>query len=448
MEPSSDSNADSDSEAEAEVERVEATEAAMAAVGKYPHAAVIRSFCSVMALLLAICIGLFASDIRKTMRYDLDMQFNDNSCTLLETPTPCEDLTAVGDGERAFAGGGDFWNTLMHGSAGRIEGAVWLVNAKTGTIRAVPIEASAPGGRLPRLLLHGLFYSQASQRLYAVNHDEAAGESVEIFDVVGSGDGLALQHLLSLRSPLFGNMALNDVVEGRGDELYVTEWQPFPFPAGGKNGTAAASLRSRLQRMAVAPISLLKLPLTRVFRCTYAVGRSGAAPACAVASEARFVMANGIAISHDRRSVFVNDPISRAITVLERGPAGSLTRVSSFETKHAVDNIEMGPDGRLHAGAMPFLYTSASVCEEARPLSATRVVDGREIRCGKSPGSMLRISLLGTGGRSFVDGTQTDVLVHDGSLLSGATSALQLGGRVLLGSADAPGVLLCDVAEA
>ena len=88
------------------------------------------------------------------------------------------------------------------------------------------------------------------------------------------------------------------------------------------------------------------------------------------------------------------------------------------------------------------------MCDEASYLSATNVIDGREVGCGKSPGSLLQISLLGTGGRSFVDGTQSDLLMHDGSLLSGVTSAIQLGGKVLMGSANSPGLLLCDVPNA
>ena len=265
-------------------------------------------------VLLAIAVGYLANDIRANMRYDLQVRFNDNSCRLLETPTPCEDVTAFGDGESAFAGGGDLWTAFKHGSVGT-DGAVWLVNAKQGTIRAVPIKASAPHGVLPKLVLHGIFYSQASRRLYAVNHDEATGESVEVFDVVGVGDAMVLQHLLSVRSPLFGSMALNDVVEGEENEFYVTEWQPFPFPAGGRNGTATAPLRTRLERAAVAPIMLVKLPLTRVFRCTYSATSAATPPRCTVASESRFVVANGIAISNDRRSVFVSDIAARSVTV-------------------------------------------------------------------------------------------------------------------------------------
>ena len=177
-----------------------------------------RSACALVVLVPAVLLGLLANDIRKNLRYETQLKFHDK-CTLLNTPTPCEDLTALGNGESAIAGGGDIWNTFLNGSASAADGAFWLVNAKVGSLRKLEVEGdSAP----PRLLLHGIYFSQESQRLYAVNHDEAVGESVEIFDVVGTGDELKLRHVLTIRSPLFGNFQLSDVVEGEGDEIYVT----------------------------------------------------------------------------------------------------------------------------------------------------------------------------------------------------------------------------------
>ena len=428
-----------------------------------------RLCCALLVIVPAVLIGLLANDIRNNLRYDLQLKLHDGKCTLLETPTSCEDLTALGDGESVIAGGGDLWNTFFNGSASAIDGAFWLVNAKSGSLRRIEIE----GDPLPRLLLHGIYYSQQSRRLYAVNHDEATGESVEIFDVIGTGDDLKLRHMLTIRSPLFGNFQLNDVVEGEGEEIYITEWRPFPFPAGGKAGEAHMPFSERALAKLEVPIALGKVPLTRVFRCNFraALRRKSkyykiaderhpdqlpsAEPVCEMASATRFVQANGIAVSADRRSVFVNDPVTKTIHVLERKrfvgqnkvgePGFSLRKVSSFRTKHALDNIEMDQDGKLTGGSIPFPYTSASVCDEAEGLSATKVVDGREIGCGKSPGGLLRISLLGTGGHSFVDGTQSDHAMHDGSLMSGVSAALQIGNKVLLGSPNSPGVLLCDV---
>ena len=61
------------------------------------------------------------------------------------------------------------------------------------------------------------------------------------------------------------------------------------------------------------------------------------------------------------------------------------------------------------------------------------------------PAACSRSASSARGGRSFVDGTQSDLLMHDGSLLSGISSAIQLGGKILMGSANSPGLLLCDV---
>mmetsp|Transcript_32461 Transcript_32461/g.84804 ORF Transcript_32461/g.84804 Transcript_32461/m.84804 type:complete len:108 (+) Transcript_32461:1162-1485(+) len=107
----------------------------------------------------------------------------------------------------------------------------------------------------------------------------------------------------------------------------------------------------------------------------------------------------------------------------------------------------MDATGALTGGSIPLPYTSESVCDEAKDLSATKVVGGRTVGCGSSPGGLLRISLLGTGGRSYVAGAQADLTMHDGSKLSGVASAVALGRKVVLGSPNSPGLLVCDAAS-
>jgi len=394
----------------------------------------------ITALLLALGLGWVGHNSLKLLGHSKQIKFSDNSCRLLQLPTPCEDLSALGDGHSALCGGGDIWKTFQQGSRSSAikEGAVWLVNVTEGTVQQIPVSgASAP----KRLILHGIHFSQKTRRLYAVNHDEEAGESVEVFDLVQTGAVLSLHHRVTVRSPLFGNFALNDVVEGDGDEFYVTEWQPFPFPPGGKAGMADASLLVRMQRLAVTACAMLNVKVTRVFRCA---GILSDKLECNVATTQQFVMANGITISEDRQTVFVNDPPVSTINVFERLSDGTLKFVSDFKTKHALDNIEMRSDGKLDGGTIPLAHTSGTVCDQLSILAITRVVDGREVGCGKSPGSLLQISLLGTGGKSFVDGTQTEKAVHDGSKLSGVAAALNINGKVVLGGPDHPGVLVCD----
>ena len=97
-------------------------------------------FWSGVALLIAVGLGYIANDVRLTMRYDIETQFQDSSCTLINTPTPCEDLSALGHGDIAFAACGDLWNTFSRGSANATDGSILLLNAKTGVAREIEIE--------------------------------------------------------------------------------------------------------------------------------------------------------------------------------------------------------------------------------------------------------------------------------------------------------------------
>lgn len=95
---------------------------------------------------------------------------------------------------------------------------------------------------------------------------------------------------------------------------------------------------------------------------------------------------------------------------------------------------------------MPLLFSHDMACKEG--FGDTKVVGGRTVGCGsgKSPGGLLQISLLGTGGKSFVDGIQTDVFMHDGSQLSSMSAALKIAsGKVVLGSPSSGGILICTI---
>eukprot|EP00450_Noctiluca_scintillans_P031507 CAMPEP_0194551254 /NCGR_PEP_ID=MMETSP0253-20130528/96130_1 /TAXON_ID=2966 /ORGANISM="Noctiluca scintillans" /LENGTH=420 /DNA_ID=CAMNT_0039398711 /DNA_START=38 /DNA_END=1298 /DNA_ORIENTATION=- len=416
--------------------------------------------CAIILLIFAIGIAYVGNDIYVTLGYNKEISFSDDGCALLETPTPVEDLTSAGDGHCLIGSGGDLWHSLSHGATNAKDGAFWLVNVTAGTIRELPaliepwsnnakdgafwlVNVTAgtirelPVTGMPetiKLVPHGLHFSQTTRRLYVVNHDEEYGESVQVFDVAQE-PSFALTHVVSVRSPLFDNMVLNDVVEGVDGEFYVTEWLVVGRPHRGSKDPDL-SLEEKLRQAAGKVVSFLKIPTLRIFRC-----RLSATPQCEVASPDRFVMANGITVSPDRQSYFVSDPVSGKIVVLGREGDGTLKSVSSFEVKHMVDNIEMSADGELHGGSMPLPFTFEELCHDG--LGANKVVGGRNVGCGSAPGGLLKISLLGTGGKSFVDGVQTDVSMHDGSKLSQVSAAVEVGNKVAMGSPLSPGVLLC-----
>jgi len=398
-----------------------------------------------LVVVVAALIGWLVNSAIVTMAYDRELTFSDNArCRSLDAPTSCEDLTAYGEG-LAIASCGDLLGLFANGSASaETPGAFFLVDP--GKLTMTKIEATGP----PLDVVHGLYYSKRSARLYVVHHNERAGESVEVYDVVepaasalerlrhlggfGAGPALELKHALTVRSPLFNNGALNDVVEGDGDEFYVTEWLPIAVPKGGKAGLASATLDERLSKEFLAPMQLAHVRMTKILRCTTAP----AGPRCEVATDERFVMANGIATSDDRSTFFVADSVADTITRLRRAPDGTLVKVDAVQTPYTVDNMETGADGALYGGSVPLKYTCREVCSNAPDLAATKVVGGREVGCGRSPGGALRVS--------FEDGgAQTELVMHDGSMLSGVTAALKVGGAVVLGSAEARGVLVCEL---
>jgi hypothetical protein len=87
-------------------------------------------------------------------------------------------------------------------------------------------------------------------KLYVVNHALAnGGSTVIVFNVIEKGSiydstcsgevsNVRLQYVRTVQSPLFLNLAPNDVVEGFVDketsEIYVTQWLQYAAAIGGK----------------------------------------------------------------------------------------------------------------------------------------------------------------------------------------------------------------------
>mmetsp|Transcript_34273 Transcript_34273/g.67384 ORF Transcript_34273/g.67384 Transcript_34273/m.67384 type:complete len:393 (-) Transcript_34273:85-1263(-) len=384
---------------------------------------------SIAALALGVLVTALVRSIHASLGYDKQIEFDDGGCRLLSSPTAIEDLAPLGDGHSAFGGGGDLKASFYHGPAGAAPGAVWLINATEGTLREVPIRWGAAA--VPKLVIHGLHYSQTTRRLFAVNHgDTDTGETVEIFKYVDQ----TLVHVASVESPLFQHQALNDVVEGPGkDEFYVTEWLLFGHPRCGMLGSL--TLRERVEDFFATVIILVKFPLTRVFRC---VVRDHGEWECEVATSQRFTGANGIAASPDGQRIYVNDAPAAKVTVFTRSTDGSLEFESRFGTKHNLDNINIiEADGRelVVGGSLPTLHTSVTACGKGLG-GAERQIADRTVGCvAGSPGGLL-----------VLDPRNGEVVTeknHDGSKLSGVSTALMVGGALLLSSAFSPGVLLC-----
>ena len=129
---------------------------------------------------------------------------------------------------------GDVSRTLLQGAAHAHPGHIWLLDVTAREARQVPVEGW-PGGVFQP---HGIFFSNATGRFYAVNHPQMSkaaqktewrNSQVEIFDVL---DGPVLRHRLSVRSDAWGPRQLNDVVEGSldGSDFYVTRFHQMNDP--------------------------------------------------------------------------------------------------------------------------------------------------------------------------------------------------------------------------
>ena len=209
------------------------------------------------------------------------------------------------------------------------------------------------------------------------------------------------------------------------------------MPAGGKHSTSL-TLRERVEKLLFVFINLLKIPKTRVFRCTLHGDQDGGE--CELATPVHFVGANGITASLDGKRIYVNDPIVAAVTVFSRNADdGSLAFESRFDTHHNLDNIDMvqvGDDELLSCGSIPLCYTADTVCEEGLGKAEATVAGKITVGCGKSPGGLL-----------LLDPSRSGAVVaeknHDGSILSTVSSAVRVGDATLIGSPWSPGILLC-----
>ena len=86
------------------------------------------------------------------------------------------------------------------------------------------------------------------------------------------------------------------------------------------------------------PVNILGLRMTGVFSCSWSDdGQSS----CELATEEKFIGANGITIDKDGTTVFVNDPATKSITVMKRDKmTQKLTKLSTIEMDFGADNIE------------------------------------------------------------------------------------------------------------
>ena len=200
----------------------------------------------------------------------------------------------------------------------------------------------------------------------------------------------SLEYVATVSSPHFPVMGINDVVEADEDTVYVTQWKVFGFPVGGQRNPS--SYLDVVKMMADIPIAILSLKFTRVFHCSIS------SSVCEVATDQKFVGANGITISGDRGQVFVNDPTEKAITVFNVDQKNhKLLKDSVIKLPLNADNIEYDDaTGEIVIGTIPCLMTA--IRKSMDPDSVAGVPGGMAVASRRGSGWVVR-----------------DILEHDGS---------------------------------
>ena len=152
---------------------------------------------------------------------------------------------------------------------------------------------------------------------------------------------------------------------------------------------------------------------TNVFHCKWGDDDFTKA-ACNVATEERFKMANGITISPDRKTVFVNDPLDMNIMALARNTeTGQLTKSYDIHLPSMVDNIEYD--------------------DEANEILLGNILPGGM--------AVLTKTVAGDDDTSWIT---NGVLKHDETKLKGISAAARLGkSKFVMGSPFSEGILVC-----
>lgn len=397
------------------------------------------------AIGIALSAYLVSNILQTTRPFQGMAPFSDASrCTLLDGPRGTEDIVAIGETGWIVTSALDFGVYTEFGvNGGCDDGGLYAFNVTSSrSPKAVRlhIENWDQPNDAPCFRTHGLHYSGASRRLYAVTH-HGTYSSVEIFGVAAPGvddhqsaesspHPPILTWIRSVRDPTVPNFGWNDVVEGANpQELYVTQFLPS-FAGMPRNGRKHADTWIEWVGQALlVPSFLFGLKLTKVHVCSFDDTNHEKPATCQVASPFRFQMANGITKRTDKGTVYiyVNDPTAYQIHEFQRLSDGTLKKTNTLELLHAADNIEYR-DEALFLGSITDL--SLLFLNENKKLEDRALV----------PGGASRIPRLSNG----TWGSEELLFHHDGSILSQVSSSLLYDGKIYLGSPYSRGILQCD----
>jgi arylesterase/paraoxonase len=308
------------------------------------------------------------------------------TCRRVEGVLGAEDMVFDAASRRVYIARSD-WRGLRAGRPAEGGLQVWDLDAARGP---VTLETDLVGP----LNAHGLDLARGPDgalRLFVVNHPTATTSRVEIFAVTGPARA---RHVETVASPAM--ISLNDVAAVDERRFYATN------DAGTRPDEPLRTLET-----------FGRLPWASVL---WFDGRRVEVAATGL------VYANGIALSADRRVVFVTETTGQRLRAFDRDrETGHLAPRADLGIPSALDNVSVAPSGRLWIASHPRSLDFLAHARDASRLSPSQVfvVDPARRRA-------------------------TEVWNDDGRLLSGSSVALPVGaGRVLIGSVFERHILDC-----
>ena len=144
-----------------------------------------------------------------------------------------------------------FWPGLFKIFWPTVTGDIWMMNMMAETpkdlkqlqlVKANILNSSPFSQNGFRFQPHGMDISNTTDRLYVINHNQGYS-SVIIFEIRYNvkclmdkdcifENAASLIFKSEISSNIFPFMGLNDVVEASTNEIYVTQWLPYPYPKG------------------------------------------------------------------------------------------------------------------------------------------------------------------------------------------------------------------------
>ncbi len=349
----------------------------------------------VLLVLLGLAIGLLASTVRDRLGFGREIEaFGAEACQRIPAPAGPEDLEIDELLRVAFI------SATPRRESGALGDLYWL---DLDDLDAVPVSIPRDG---PELAPHGLSLVRVDHELYlhVINHADAGGSTVEQYRYVptaGLGAGSArslgaLEHLVTVSDPALSSP--NDLAAVDGKRFYVTN------DHGGRNP---------LMR------SLEHVLGFRLGDVQYYDGQRFQT----VATRQGF--ANGILLTRGGGRVLVAETVAGTITSYLRDPvSGLLTAESYMRFETGPDNLTQAQDGSIWMVGHPRLVDFIAHARDPAKLSPTEVY---------------RIDFYG---RSADFGA---VMVDDGSLISGGSTAAVRGQLMWVGNVFDPYLLRCTL---